>query len=100
MRSTKIDKATQEVYKYLDSLRYEDIINERVEKLHNRIFNGIAKAVCTLYSDIDITDRVELAVSTSTGGGAASIAVTGYVKISEGKYIPIEKTYKPGRVFA
>lgn len=98
MGRSKPRKATQEIDDYLDSIQYEDIVLERIEKIYNNIFCAVAKIVINFYPDIDLTEKIELAVSTSTVSGAASITATGYVKISDTKYIPIEKTYLPERV--
>ena len=95
MSKSKLSKAVKEVDRYLDSLPYNQVINERADRLYERIFHDIAGIALKYYEDLDVTANTELSVTTDTTGGAVRVLVTGYIKVSEGLYLQIEKVYLP-----
>jgi cephalosporin-C deacetylase-like acetyl esterase len=98
MTRNRFKDANREIDKYLDSLRYEDVVDYRADKLYDKIFKDIANIVIRFYNSLDLTDSMELSISTNTVGGSVSVNVTGYVKISEERCLHIEKTYLPKEV--
>jgi hypothetical protein len=94
MPSTRTMRVNEEIDKYLNSLPYRYVTNTRLDRLHSVMCESIGKIVMRHYENIDITNNFELSVCTNTIGGEILVTVTGYVKISEGYYLPIEKTYK------
>ena len=93
MNKNKLIKTMREVDRYLDGLLYNYVINERTDRLYEKLFHDIAVIVLKFYPDLDVTANTELSIATDTTGHAVRTTVTGYVKISEGHYLQIEKVY-------
>lgn len=94
-KSAKVKKVTAEVDKFLDSLKYSYVANEKPDVLYQRLFREIANIAMRHYEDIDITANMELYISTDTMGDAVRTVVTGYIRAPSGQYIQIEKIYLP-----
>lgn len=94
MSRTKYNKAMKEVDRYLDNLEHSAILNERPDKLYERLFHDIASIVLRHFEDVDITKGTELSVSTDTTGDGLRIIITGYVKVDDNHFLQIEKEYR------
>jgi hypothetical protein len=95
MKNSKLHRAIKSIDGYLDSLSYNYIINERTDRLYEKLFHDIAGIILKLYKDLDVTANTELSIATDTTGNGIRTTITGYIKLSNICYLQIEKVYLP-----